>query len=91
MIQEQMLLLAALRLPLLPVYFFHLFKTMLSNLFPDDPSHPSAADPPAGAGEGAGALQGLLQQIHHLPQGQDAEREPSQESAPWTCRLPVNL
>ena len=39
----------------------------------DDPWDPSAPDPPAGAGESSGALQGLLQQIHHLPQGQDAE------------------
>ncbi len=41
--------------------------------FSDDRSDPGAADPPAGAGEGAGALQGFLQQIHHLSQGQDAE------------------
>jgi hypothetical protein len=45
----------------------------------DDPSHSGAADPPARAGEGSGALQGLLQQIHHLPQGQNAERKPTQE------------
>ena len=38
----------------------------------DDQSHPSATDPPSGTGESSGALQGLLQPLHHLPQGQNA-------------------
>lgn len=41
----------------------------------DDKSHSSAADSSVGAGEGAGIVQGLLQQVHHLPEGQNAERE----------------
>ena len=41
--------------------------------------HPSPSDTPPGAGEGAGAVQRLLQPVHHVPQGQDAERESPQE------------
>ena len=32
-----------------------------------------AADPPAGTGEGAGVVQGLLPPLHLLSQGQDAQ------------------
>ncbi len=56
-------------------------------LFSDDRSNPGAADPPVGAGKGAGALQGFLQQIHHLSQGQDAERESPQERRKQTNLL----
>lgn len=41
----------------------------------DDQGDTGAAYPPPGIGEGAGAVQGLLQQVHYLPERQDAERE----------------
>ncbi len=59
--------------------------------FSDDRSDPGAADPPAGAGEGAGALQGFLQQIHHLSQGQDAERESPKERRKTNLLLYLNF
>lgn len=39
----------------------------------DDKVDPGSEDPPAGAGEGPGAVPGLLQPLHRLPQVQDAE------------------
>ena len=45
----------------------------------DDQVNTSPAHPPPGAGEGSGAVQGLLQSLHHVPQRQDAEREPPEE------------
>lgn len=67
------------RRPALVIYYFLLARALLTNSSSpvDDQGHPGAADPSAGAGKGAGALQGLLQSLHHVSQGQDAEREPA--------------
>lgn len=57
----------------------------------DDQGDTGAAYPSAGAGEGAGVVQGLLQQVHHVPEGQDAEREPAAQrlQPTWTRHGPV--
>lgn len=43
----------------------------------DDKSHTGAANSSTRIGEGPGTLQGLLQQIHNVSKGQDAERKSS--------------
>lgn len=52
----------------------------------DDQSDTGAADSPTRTGKSAGAVQGLLQQVHHVPEGQDAERESATQrlQSPWT-------
>lgn len=62
-------------LPERPSGKYLLNRKMLSprTLFPfvlseDGESHPGAADPSAGAGEGERPVQGLLQSLHRLPQ-----------------------
>lgn len=45
----------------------------------DGEGDPGAAHPSPGAGEGQWVVQGLLQPLHHLPQNQDAQRQPTQE------------
>lgn len=45
----------------------------------DGEGDPGAAHPPPGAGEGQRVVQGLLQPLHHMPQNQDAQRQPTQE------------
>lgn len=44
-------------------------------LLADDQGDTGATHSPIGAGEGAGAVQGLLQQVHYVSERQDAERE----------------
>lgn len=57
----------------------------------DDQGDTGAAYPSAGAGEGTRVVQGLLQQVHHVPEGQDAEREPAAQrlQPTWTRHGPV--
>lgn len=52
----------------------------------DDQGDTGTADSPTRAGKGAGAVQGLLQQVHHVPEGQDAERKSATKrlQPPWT-------
>lgn len=56
----------------------------------DGEGDPGAAHPPPGAGEGQRVVQGLLQPLHHLPQNQDAQRQPTQER-PGGALLPQPL
>lgn len=57
----------------------------------DDQGDTGAADSPARVGKGSGAVQGLLQQVHHVPEGQDAERESATQrlQSPWARHGPV--
>lgn len=52
----------------------------------DDQGDTGAADSSTRIGEGSGAVQGFLQQVHHVPEGQDAEREFATQrlQPPWT-------
>ena len=45
------------------------------NRIADDKSHTGAANSSSRIGEGAGTLQRLLQQVHYVSEGQDAERK----------------
>lgn len=49
--------------------------SMEIRFFADDQSDTGATYSPIGVGEGARVVQGLLQQVHHMFEGQDAERE----------------
>jgi hypothetical protein len=53
----------------------HIYAISATACVPDDKSNSGFADPLAGTGEGTGAMQRFLQSLHHLPEGQDAERE----------------
>lgn len=52
----------------------------------DDQGDTGAAYTSVGVGKGTRVVQGLLQQVHHVPKGQDAEREPAAQrlQPPWT-------
>lgn len=70
---------------------WHHILAYLRERIADDQGDTGAAYPSAGAGEGTGVVQGLLQQVHHVPEGQDAERElAAQRLQPtWTRHGPV--
>jgi hypothetical protein len=53
----------------------HIDAISVTAFVADDKSNSSFADPLAGTGEGTGAMQRFLQPLHHLPQGEDAERK----------------
>ena len=57
----------------------------------DDQGDTGATDSPTRAGKSAGAVQGLLQQVHHVPEGQDAKRESATQrlQPPWARYGPV--
>lgn len=50
-----------------------------SRFLSDGKGHPGVEDPLVGVREGQWTLQGLLQSLHHLPQDQDAQRQPPPE------------
>jgi len=50
-------------------------RILISCGFADDQGHTSATYSPSGIGKGAGIVQRLLQQIHHMFKRQDAERK----------------
>lgn len=52
----------------------------------DDQGDTGATNSSTRTGKGAGTVQGLLQQIHHMPEGQDAKRESATQrlQSPWT-------
>uniref|UniRef100_A0A8D8JJ70 (northern house mosquito) hypothetical protein n=1 Tax=Culex pipiens TaxID=7175 RepID=A0A8D8JJ70_CULPI len=59
---------------------------------PYDQSAAGAADTPARAGKGAGAVPGLLHALHRLPAGQDAVGEPAAvRLRPRAQQQPVQL
>ena len=55
------------------------------NRVADDQSYTGAENSSTGIREGAGALQGLLQQIHYVSKGQDAKRKSASQrlQSPW--------
>lgn len=52
----------------------------------DDQGDTGATNSSTRTGKSAGTVQGLLQQIHHMPEGQDAKRESAAQrlQSPWT-------